>query len=83
MDNDELKDEIGDIKQELKAINEVLIHNRILEEKLNSSNRRHDEGRKVLHKRMDVYAKVFFWLSTTIATGMVAIIWTLLDKVLK
>lgn len=83
MDNEELKEAIDDIKDDLKAINNVLVENKILEEKLASSNRRHDEGRKVLHKRMDVYAKVFFWLSTTITTGMVGIIWTLLDRILK
>jgi len=83
MEIQDLKEDINDIKTEIKALAKVLTEYKILEQKLISSNAKHDEGRKVLHKRLDAYAKVAFWFGTTLFTGMVGVIWTLLDRVLK
>jgi len=82
MNNDELKIELQDIKKELKALAEVIIEYKLLEQKLMASNAKHDEGRKVLHKRLDLFAKVAFWFGTTLFTGMIGIIYTLVEKVL-
>ena len=83
MDNQEIKEELTGIREELKALAEVIMEYKLLEQKLISSNQKHDEGRKVLHKRLDLFAKVAFWFGTTLFTGMTAVIWTLVDKVLK
>ncbi len=82
MNNEEIKEELIGIRKELKALAEVIIEYKLLEQKLIASNAKHDEGRKVLHKRLDVFAKVAFWFGTTLFTGMVGIIWTLVDRVL-
>ena len=82
MNNEEIKEELTGIRKELKALAEVIIEYKLLEQKLIASNAKHDEGRKVLHKRLDVFAKVAFWFGTTLFTGMVGIIWTLVDRVL-
>ena len=90
MDNNEIKDELISIKEELKALSQILVEYKVMEQKiiqlqqqLISSNAKHDEGRKVIHKRMDAYAKIFLWFGTTIFTAMGGIIWTLVDRILK
>lgn len=82
MNNEEIKEELTGIRKELKALAEVIMEYKLLEQKLIASNAKHDEGRKVLHKRLDVFAKVAFWFGTTLFTGMVGIIYTLVEKVL-
>jgi len=89
MDNADIKEALDNINQELKALSKVLIEYRVmeekivlLEEKISSSNQRHDEGRKVLHKRMDTYAKIGFWFFTTIFVAMAGTIWELLNRVI-
>ena len=82
MNNAEIKEELVGIRKELKVIAEVIIEYKLLEQKLIASNAKHDEGRKVLHKRLDVFAKVAFWFGTTLFTGMIGIIYTLVEKIL-
>ena len=89
MDNNELKEELSDIKKEIKALAKVFIQYQVMEQKLiqleqkrASDNLRHDEGRKVIHKRMDVYAKIGFWFFTTIFVAMAGTIWELLNRVI-
>ena len=90
MDNQEIKEELVSIKKELKTLSKILIEYKVMEQKiiqlqqqLISSNAKHDEGRKVLHKRLDAYAKIFLWFGTTVFTGMAGVIWTLVDRILK
>ena len=82
MNNEEIKEELTGIRKELKALAEVVLEYKLLEQKLIASNAKHDEGRKVLHKRLDLFAKVAFWFGTTLFTGMVGVIYTLVEKVL-
>lgn len=82
MNNEEIKEELTGIRKELKALAEVILEYKLLEQKLIASNAKHDEGRKVLHKRLDLFAKVAFWFGTTLFTGMVGVIYTLVEKVL-
>ena len=78
-----LSTEMGDIKKELKVLAEVLTKNAILEQKLISSNAKHDEGRKVLHKRLDLFGKIAFWLGGTVVTGMSGVIFALVQEIYK
>jgi hypothetical protein len=78
-----IREDISELKTGHKEMIDLMRNNAVLEEKLIHSNAKHDEGRKVLHKRLDIFAKVAFWLGTTVVTGMVGIIWTLLDRLLK
>ena len=88
MSNEELKEELHGIKEELKSLAKVMIESKILEQKiiqleqmLISAKEKHNEGRKVLHKRLDAYAKIFIWFGTTLFTGMAGVIWTLVNKI--
>ena len=76
-----LSSDMSDIKKELKILAEVLKQNALLEQKLISSNEKHDEGRKVIHKRIDAYAKVVVWFGSSLFVGMAGVIWTLFDKI--
>ncbi|RUA28582.1 MAG: hypothetical protein DSY76_04190 [Bacteroidetes bacterium] len=82
MNTDDLKEELIGIKEELRGIEKLLSKIQLLEERLESSNKWHNDGRKVLHRRMDAYAKIFLWFGTTIFTGMAGVIWALVNKVL-
>jgi len=88
MNNEDIKAELNEIKIELKALADVIVESKILEQKiiqleqmLISANEKHNEGRKVLHKRLDAYAKIFIWFGTTLFTGMAGVIWTLVDRI--
>ena len=76
-----LSKEMGEIKEELKILTKVLVQNALMEEKMKSSNEKHDEGRKVIHKRIDAYAKVVVWFGSSLFVGMAGVIYTLFDKV--
>ena len=78
-----IKEDISELKTGHKEMIDLMRNNAVLEEKLIHSNAKHDEGRKVLHKRLDLFAKVAFWFGTTLFTGMMGVIWTLVDKVIK
>ena len=83
MDNNEIKAELSSIKEELKGLREVLVEYKLLEQKIASSNAKHDEGRKILHKRLDTIVKVGFWIGSTVFTGMAGVIWVLVERILK
>jgi uncharacterized protein YigA (DUF484 family) len=82
MDVIEIKEELSDIKKEIKELAKVLVENKILEQKLIqlqqqliASNAKHDEGRKVLHKRLDNYAKIIFAFGSALFGAMSSVIW--------
>ena len=83
LDNNEIKEELSSIKEELKGLREVLLEYKLLEQKIDSSNAKHDEGRKIIHKRIDLIVKVAFWVGSTVFTGMAGVIWVLVERVLK
>ena len=76
-----IKEDIHELKESHKDIVQLMQKNARLEEKLIASNAKHDEGRKVLHKRIDVFFKIAFWLGTTIFVGMGGVIFTLIQRV--
>ena len=78
-----LIEDIRELKELNKEVVKLMQNNAVLEEKLYASNAKHDEGRKVLHKRLDVFMKVAFWLGGTIFTGMAGVIFALVQEVYK
>ncbi len=72
----ELIQETAMLRQQLLSMQEKY------EEKLKASNQRHDDGRKVIHKRMDVWLQVAFWLGGTVVLAMGTVIMILAEKVL-
>jgi uncharacterized protein YlxW (UPF0749 family) len=78
-----LIDDIRELKELNKEVVKLMQDNAVLEEKLNSSNAKHDEGRKVLHKRLDVFMKIAFWMGATLVTGMAGVIFALVQEVYK
>jgi len=78
-----LIDDVRELKELNKEVVKLMQDNAVLEEKLSSSNAKHDEGRKVLHKRLDVFMKVAFWMGATIVTGMAGVIFALVQEVYK
>jgi len=83
LDNDEIKEELSSIKDELKGLRIILSEYKVLEERMASSNEKHNEGRKIIHKRIDIIVKVAFWVGSTVFTGMAGVIWVLVERILK
>ena len=72
---------------ELKELQKIVIKQNqdiaLLRQDLNNSNEKHNEGRKVIHKRMDIHAKIGLWVGASIITAMGGVIMVLAEKVLN
>jgi len=78
-----LMEDMKELKELNKEVVKLISNNAVLEERLRSSNAKHDEGRKVLHKRLDVFMKIAFWMGATLVTGMAGVIFALVQEVYK
>ncbi|CAA6806794.1 MAG: Unknown protein [uncultured Sulfurovum sp.] len=75
--------DVSELKLLQKELIEIIKKNVELEQKMIHANEKHDEGRRVLHKRIDLLGKIFFWFGTTLFTGMAGVIFTLVQATMK
>jgi hypothetical protein len=77
-----MSEDIHELKELNKSVISLMQETIVLRQQLEASNKRHDEGRKVLHKRLDAYGRIAFWFGSTIITAMGGVIIVLVERIL-
>lgn len=79
---DDIREDIHELKELQKIVIEQNQEIALLRQEMHSSNEKHNEGRKVIHKRMDTHAKIGIWLGASMFTAMAGVILTLVEKIM-